>query len=350
LHTTYRFGPGLSPLEWAIVTAAFLNNLTAVQTLLGLLLPGRRTMLLTNPLRMVVRMGYYDMVLLLLDNGADINGSFAFDKWACGHGTALEQASLAGSIQVVELLLNPHYQLKTFGPAYEEGILKAAKCRDANTVGRNSYKSIIRILLDRGRWVNLPLLRSKIMCEACHFGREDIVRMMLDDGADGEAKRHDGRTPLYIAAEMGHAGIVQLLLSRGVRHRRDYGADGMRAAALNGHAHVMQVLFDNGDDINYDGQLEAANLFTLAADSSHIEVMQCFVRNGLCLEVSNCGAEALHDTVQENKVAVVNFLLGKGLSMNDVWQFEKALSEETQVDLRTSTLDNSTYRGVPTDG
>ena len=318
LHPTRRYGPGLGPLEWALVTAAFLDNPAVVQTLLGLLpFPRQQTVPLTNPLRMAVRMGYNDLVLLLLENGADVNGSFAFVKSPCAHGTALEQACIMGSAQIVELLLNPRYQLKTFGPAYEEAILKAARGRNANIVDCDSYTKIIRRLMNRGRWVNLPLLRSKIMCEACHHGREDVVGMMLDDGADQEAKGYDGRTPLYKAASMGRAGIVQLLLSRGARHRRDWGADGMRAASLNGHAHVMQILFDNGDDINYDGQVEAASLFSLAAGSGHMEVMQCLLRNGLCLKADNCGVEALHDAIRENAVAVVDFLLGKGVSMKD---------------------------------
>jgi hypothetical protein len=86
----------------------------------------------------------------------------------------------------------------------------------------------------------------------------------------------------------------------------------MPAAALSGHAHViMQILCDNGDNINYDGQLEAASLFTLAACSGHVEVMQCLMRNRLCLDVDNCGTEALHEAMLENNNAVIDFLRGK---------------------------------------
>jgi hypothetical protein len=118
----FPLGPG--SLEWAIVTAAFLDNVPVLQALLTLLLPPTGTMLLINLLRMAVRMGHYDVVRLLFDNGVNVNHSFDRDKWICGRRTVLEQACIAGSTEIVELLLNPCYRLKISGPAYEAASLQ----------------------------------------------------------------------------------------------------------------------------------------------------------------------------------------------------------------------------------
>ncbi len=45
-------------------------------------------------------------------------------------------------------------------------------------------------------------------------GRERIARLLLDNGADLEAKSENGRTPLSIAAECGHEAIVRLLVEK----------------------------------------------------------------------------------------------------------------------------------------
>ena len=46
-------------------------------------------------------------------------------------------------------------------------------------------------------------------------GREAMVRLLLEAGADKEAKDDDGLTPLGWAAWIGHEAVVRLLLERG---------------------------------------------------------------------------------------------------------------------------------------
>ena len=45
-------------------------------------------------------------------------------------------------------------------------------------------------------------------------GREDIVEMLLEAGADVNAQDDDGSTALMCAAEHGCIGIVKMLLAR----------------------------------------------------------------------------------------------------------------------------------------
>ena len=42
-------------------------------------------------------------------------------------------------------------------------------------------------------------------------GREAVVRLLIDYGADINIKTDDGKTALYQAARGGHAAVVQLL-------------------------------------------------------------------------------------------------------------------------------------------
>ena len=174
------------PLEWAIVTAAFLDNVPVIQALLTLLPPpATGTRPLANPLRMAVRMGHYDVVRLLLDNGGDVNHSFPRGEWTSGRTTVLEEACTAGLTEIVELLLNPCYRQKISGPSYEAAILAAATYHHrAHAVGCNGKQRIIQILLERGQFENLPLLKRAIMRDANLSGCVELGRMMLNEAVD----------------------------------------------------------------------------------------------------------------------------------------------------------------------
>jgi len=49
---------------------------------------------------------------------------------------------------------------------------------------------------------------------AAYFGAEAVVQLLLDQGAELEAKDSNGRTPLSRAAENGHEAVVKLLLDK----------------------------------------------------------------------------------------------------------------------------------------
>jgi ankyrin repeat protein len=48
---------------------------------------------------------------------------------------------------------------------------------------------------------------------AAEFGHDTVVRLMLEEGADVEAKNGNGETALHVAARRGHEAVVQLLTS-----------------------------------------------------------------------------------------------------------------------------------------
>jgi ankyrin len=47
---------------------------------------------------------------------------------------------------------------------------------------------------------------------ACHFGQINMVRFLLQHGADVKATTSIGYTPLHQASQQGHTTIVNLLL------------------------------------------------------------------------------------------------------------------------------------------
>lgn len=52
---------------------------------------------------------------------------------------------------------------------------------------------------------------------ASHFGQVNMVRFLLQHGADTSAMTSVGYTPLHQAAQQGHSGVVSTLLNSGAQ-------------------------------------------------------------------------------------------------------------------------------------
>lgn len=99
-----------------------------------------------------------------------------------------------------------------------------------------------------------PLLTA--LCVAVETGREDAVNMLLDYGADVNARPliRTTRTALQFAAELGNADMVRLLISRGAdvnskapSHR---GATALQFAAMSGNCNIVAHLLDYGAQLD----------------------------------------------------------------------------------------------------
>lgn len=71
-------------------------------------------------------------------------------------------------------------------------------------------------------------------------------------GADVNAKRNDGVTALWLAAQEGHTEVVNVLLAAkaDVNAKKNDGGTALMAAAVNGHLPVVERLLAAGADTN----------------------------------------------------------------------------------------------------
>jgi len=181
-----------------------------------------------------------EMARLLLEHGASVS---AHDN---DEDTALDEAARAFDTEMVRLLLaaNPDQKDKdqSLNQAAGDGpvILKAVEKSGAQQEqqGHNAPEP---------SWVT-------------------TVRLLLDSGANIEARNAEGDTPLLRAAAYGQTEIFQLLLERGAKMnvREKLGMTPLIAAAcacavatMNGTYDILKILLQNGVDVNakdHDGR------------------------------------------------------------------------------------------------
>jgi ankyrin repeat protein len=125
--------------------------------------------------------------------------------------------------------------------------------------------------------------------KASQNGFVEIVRYLIGLGAKVNNCRTDtGWTPLFIAIQEGHFGIVECLLLNGAKIESPVklNTNAMYIAVQNGREDIASLLLDYGAKVAYRG----ANDWTLAhvsAQNGHLDILKLLVEKGLNLDATN---------------------------------------------------------------
>ncbi|KAJ1325965.1 ankyrin repeat domain-containing protein 50 [Microdochium nivale] len=182
----------------------------------------------------------------LLRHGAKVNMA---DEYGV---TPLSWAVHHGDDDIVALLVEHGSRLLDFkvqqrGRTVKDGVTLLMKAAS------RGHESIVRLLLDQG--ADFEAKDSDgvtALMRAARNGHESVIRLLLDKGVDCEAKDSDGVTLLMKATSRGHESIVRLLLNHGAdfEAKDNDGVTALMRAARDGKAVTAAVLLDHGSDID----------------------------------------------------------------------------------------------------
>lgn len=124
----------------------------------------------------------------------------------------------------------------------------------------------------------------------------------------------EGASALWVAAGAGHLNIVKLLIEHGadINHHTKNVSTPVRAACFDGRLDIIRYLMDHGADINLANGYNNTCLM-ITSYKGHADVVEYLLENdALPNEQANCGATALHYAAECGHVEVCTVLLDYG--------------------------------------
>ena len=140
------------------------------------------------------------------------------------------------------------------------------------------------------------------------LGRHEEARQISND------LQKTGASPLLLAAEEGHLTVVQILLEQGadINKANNVGVNPLFVAAQKNHSAVVQCLLEHGADVNKVGTFGSSPLH-IAALGGHLGVVKLLVEQGADKDKADAeGWTALLNAAQIGHLDVVKCLLDHG--------------------------------------
>jgi len=156
---------------------------------------------------------------------------------------------------------------------------------------------------------------------ACAIVQEqmDVVRFLLDKGADPNIPDKNGDTPLGLAASRNKTNgtpLCILLLAKGAEvnptNNTKYRIPPLSWAVSSGNTELVKILLTRGAD----PKARDGNILRSAASGGDTEIVEMLITHGADPKALSDGMTPLHDASEGGRDEVVKLLLAKGAEVN----------------------------------
>ncbi len=154
---------------------------------------------------------------------------------------------------------------------------------------------------------------------AVFHDREDLVRRLLDAGADASAANRYGVIPLSLACANGSASIVEALLAAGADPNAVLpgGETVFMTAARTGRIEVVEALYEAGADVHFREPRRGQTALMWAAAEGNLEVVELLLEVGADPNATlDSGYTPFLFAVREGRIEVMEALLRAGVDVN----------------------------------
>ena len=223
-------------------------------------------------------------------------------------GTSLHYAAIFGFHDIVKHLVTYHSQDVNACSLYKISTpLHWASFR--------GHVEVVRYLLEHGANVTAQGEDGSMALHwASRKGHIQVICVLLQHKADAKAQDKNKLTPLHQASSRGHADSARVFLEHGVdaTAQDKNGWTPLHYAAFEGHAKVARVLLEHGVDATVQNKNGRTPLHH-ASTEGNLEVTRVFLEHGVdATRQDNDGRTPLHRASFRGHVEIVRLLIEQG--------------------------------------
>lgn len=153
---------------------------------------------------------------------------------------------------------------------------------------------------------------------ACRLGNLEIVRLLVEAGADKEIKDVGRQSPLSIAISNNHFDVTRYLIEVGadVHSKGPNNLQPIHFACAYGRKKIIELLLSKGIDINQMDSLKSSLLdFTTDLNGGNLEATITLIENGIDKEYYST---AFKWACWRNNLKIAEYLLENGVDYKNI--------------------------------
>ncbi|GFR22359.1 hypothetical protein TNCT_213892 [Trichonephila clavata] len=260
-------------------------------------------------LHIAAKQGNYFLVEAFLSRGADANAITLTD------GTSpLHYAADAGYVEIVKILLKNKAKINAFTNVGLTPIHLAAV---------KGHTSVVKLLLENGANAKVTDNKNRNSFEmAVANGNAEVVKILLQEkNFHINDKGNDGFSLLHIAAQEGNLNIIKYLIDRGadVNSQNDAGSKPIHIAAREGHKDIVELFLNCKSLNNYLGAFDQS-LVHYATMGSQLEILKLLIDLKFDVNASDRNdLKPVHIAVSSNDKNILLILLQHGAYYDAVY-------------------------------
>ncbi|XP_067950849.1 uncharacterized protein [Watersipora subatra] len=193
----------------------------------------------------------------------------------------------------------------------EEKLLAAAQ---------SGHGPVVKDLLLQGTPILVNENGTTALHQAAQSGFADVVRILLDHGADIDTPDSEGYTALHKAAERGHLDVLGLLINEGCQidlQDQTYGNTALHEAAWKGFSKSVDLLLKNKSNA-FIANRAGCTALHLAAQSGHNQSGRALIYAGCSPDVkNNYGDTPLHTAARYGHAGIARILISARCSASE---------------------------------
>jgi ankyrin repeat protein/L-ascorbate metabolism protein UlaG (beta-lactamase superfamily) len=193
-----------------------------------------------------------------------------------------------------------------------------------NTAALNGHPELVKVLLEKGADISIGDMDNSqpIHCAAIS-GNIEVAELLLAHGADVNEKDYNGATPLTFATGRGHLEMIRYLVEQGadINAQNREGLTFLHIAVWRGRTDIVQTLLEQGANPNIGNEQGVTPLFWPNGDNCY-EITRLLIENGARIDARNQGnSTPLHFIAGTGSVEATELLLSHGADINAISNF-----------------------------